>query len=197
MKRLYLLLVLLVLALAACGSATQQVTATSAIATPSSTAYSQAASAAATADAKNNSGDNNNPYTSTPAATKSAFLVGEPVTSGTWQITINSAKTSAGSEYDQALKQGDTYLTINFTLKNLSATAQSLWLFTLRDGQGNTYQETYLYGNRQSYGTIVSGQQLRGDLSYEVPTAVHTFVLQFDPIGDYDGSEIVQWTIKD
>ena len=185
----------LMFVLSACGS-TSPVSTQSATANDGTAQYQQAASAAATADAKNNSGDNNNPYTAAPAATPH-YKVGEPVTSGTWQITINGEKTSAGSEYDQALKQGDTYLTINFTLKNLSATAQSLWLFTLRDSQGNTYDSTYLSGNRQSYGTIVSGQQLRGDLSYEVPTATHSLMLQFDSIGDYDGSQIVQWTIKD
>src|SRR5260370_33569525 len=123
-KVLAIVAIALMFVLSACGS-TSPVSTQSATANDGTAQYQQAASAAATADAKNNSGDNNNPYTSTPAATKSAFAVGEPVTSGTWQITINSAKTSAGSEYDQALKQGDTYLTINFTLKNLRATAQT------------------------------------------------------------------------
>ena len=187
MKRLYLLLVLLVLALAACGTATQQVTATSATATPSSTAYSQAASAAATADAKNNSGDNNNPYTSTPVA------------ASPWHVTINGATTSAGGPYDLPLKAGDTYLTINFTAKNTSTSTQEMstaW-FTLRDGQGNTYDITFISGTHTADGSVLTGQQLRGDLSYEVPASLHTFTLQFDPPMDFDHSQIVQWTIKD
>ena len=194
MQRVYLLLVLLVLALAGCGGATttQQSTATSTnqSAQAAATADAQSASMQATVDAQSTQSAQNPPK-------PLQYGVGEPATSGTWQVTINSAKTSQGGQYDQALKPGDIYLTIDFTLKNNSTTAQSLWLFTMRDAQGNTYDSTYLDGDKQSYGTIVSGQQLTGDLSYEVPTAIHSFVLQFDPVNDYDHSQIVQFTIKD
>ena len=125
--------------------------------------------------------------------------MGSPVESGTWLVTINSAKTSMGSQYDSPPKAGDIYLTINFTVKNMSANAQetSSYPFTLRDGQGTTYNDTYLDGTAVNYGTVAAGQQLRGDLSYEVPMAIHSFILQFDDPMDYEHSEIVQWTIKD
>ena len=61
-----------------------------------------------------------------------------------WQITINSAKTSHGSEFNQP-KSGNVFLILQITAKNLSASEQnisSLVQFTLTDASGQKYNQT-------------------------------------------------------
>ncbi len=129
--------------------------------------------------------------------TPTMSTVGEHVTSGVWVITVNSAKTNTGDEFDTP-QSGNIYLLINFTAKNTDTNNHDMSpnYFTLRDNQGNTYDLAYITVPSDPRGAVVAGQQLRGDLSYEVPKSLHSFVLQFDPPTDSDDSQIVQWTIQ-
>lgn len=123
---------------------------------------------------------------------------GTSQTSGAWSITINSVKTTAGGPYDAAPKAGDVYILINFTAHNNDIGAQDMSpvYFALRDDQGNTYDLAYITVPHDPRGTVVSGQNLRGDLSYEIPASLHTFTLQFDSPDDFDNSQVVQWNLS-
>ncbi len=133
----------------------------------------------------------------TTVNTPTTFTVGKQVSAGTWKITVNSAKTSTGNEFDTP-KSGNIYLLIDFTAKNTDTSNHDMSpiYFTLRDNQGNTYDLAYITVPSDPRGAVVAGQQLRGDLSYEVPKSLHSFILQFDPPTDSDDSQIVQWIIQ-
>jgi hypothetical protein len=135
--------------------------------------------------------------TKPPTPTPLPNDLGQTFTSGNWQVTVNSIKTSQGGQYDSTPKAGDTYLLINFTAKNIGASNQDMSpiYFTLRNDQGDTYDIAYISVPSNPRGTVVAGQQLRGDLSYEAPKSLHPFILQFDDPKDYDHSQIVQWSL--
>lgn len=123
--------------------------------------------------------------------------VGSTQSSGPWSITINSIQPTQGGPYDSAPKSGDIYIDINFTANNTASAANDMSpvYFTLRDDQGSTYALAYITVPSDPRGTVVGGQKLRGDLSYEIPKSVHSLTLQFDSPDDLDNSQIVQWNL--
>ncbi len=63
----------------------------------------------------------------TPAGAPQHFKVGELVTVGTtWQITVQSAKTSAGSGFYKPQKAGDVFLIFIVSMKNISSSEQTV-----------------------------------------------------------------------
>jgi hypothetical protein len=163
MKRL-LTLALLVLALVACGSASANTgTAITPIATPTATATD----------------------TPTPTPTpETHFKVGQTVKVGIpaiWQITITKAVLTKGGQYDQP-PAGTQYLVLSLSLKNVSSTEQSFYGFmTLRDPQGQSMNFSYVSTAAQMpQGKVEAGGPLQGDLTYSVPTGVHSFTLSYE-----------------
>ncbi len=125
------------------------------------------------------------------------FKVGDTVKVGdTWQIIVNSVKTDDGGQFS-ALKSGDTYLVLDISMTNLSSTEQnvsSMLFFTLQDSTGQKYDET-IDPNASSTldGKVEAGSPLRGSLAYEVPSSIHSFVLNFSP--DIVGSGQTIWDL--
>lgn len=134
------------------------------------------------------------PVPTTPVASTG---VGSAQSSGAWTITVNSIKPTSGGPYDSAPKAGDLYILINFTALNAGTSAQDMSpiYFTLRDDQGDTFDLAYITVPSDPRGTVVSGQKLRGDLSYEIPKSLHSLTLQFDSPDDFDNSQVVQWNL--
>ncbi len=121
--------------------------------------------------------------TVTAPATKSHFKVGQQVKVGdTWLITVNSAKTNKGTDFDQP-KQGSIYLVIDVSMKNLSSKEEdvsSLAQFSLKDATGQQYTEAITSFGHSLDGKVEAGGLLRGQLIYEVPTSQHQFTLAFE-----------------
>jgi len=136
---------------------------------------------------------------STPTQT-SEYKPGESVQSWPWSIIVNGLRetSNSGNEFETP-KQGDTYLLITVTAKNADTNTHRIdsFEFVLRDISGNTYQQTCIaIADCTSFGSVVSSQQVKGDVAYEVPTSLHSFTLQFDSPSDYTNSELVQWTLN-
>lgn len=110
------------------------------------------------------------------------FKVGQVVKVGdTWNVTVNSAKTSKGQDFSTP-KSGTIYLLIDVSLKNISASEQnvsSILMFTLRDSTGQEYTESITTFTKPPDGKVESGAPLRGTLAYEVPTGQHQFTFAF------------------
>lgn len=110
------------------------------------------------------------------------FKVGDQVKVGsTYVVTVNSVKTSAGDDISKP-KAGNTFLVVDVTLKNVSSAEQnvsSLLSFDLKDGTGQKYTETIVTGATPPDGKIEPGDQLRGQLPYEVPASQHAFAFSF------------------
>ncbi len=124
--------------------------------------------------------------------------LGVSQTSGVWTITVNSIRPVVSTNEFEVPKPGNQFVLINFTAKNTDSAAHDMnpFYFTLRDGQGNSYDVTGLTVARNPDGTVVGGQQLRGDLAYELPKTLHSLVLQFDSPDDLDNSQVVQWQLS-
>jgi Domain of unknown function (DUF4352) len=139
----------------------------------------------------------------TPSGSGGQSTFGSPVVvSDTWTVTVNSAKTSQGTDFDMP-KPGDTFLVVNVTVKNTTAQTQllsSMYNFTLKDSTGQSYNEDGGCGSSPDYGTpamhegnIAAGDQTRGTIAYEVPATLHAFTLQFmDGMTD----DMVQWSLR-
>ena len=121
--------------------------------------------------------------------------IGVPQTSGNWLVTVNSIKPTPGDEFDTP-KAGDQYIAINLTVKNVGTSNNTMADidFTLRDSQGDSFDSVVLNGHNEPTGDVIAGQQVRGDLVYEVPKSLHTFVLLFDD--SFDASQAVQWNLS-
>lgn len=124
--------------------------------------------------------------------------IGSSQTSGFWSITINSVKPTVSTNEFEVPKPGNQFVLINFTAHNNDVAPHDMnpFYFALRDDSGTSYDFTGLTVAVNPDGTVVAGQQLRGDLSYELPLSLHQVTLQFDPPEDTDSSQIVQWTLS-
>lgn len=128
----------------------------------------------------NSAGSSGNGQTSTTAK---HFKAGDQVKVGdTYIVTVNSVKTSKGDDILQP-KAGNVYLIVDVTVKNVSSKEQdlsSLLQFTLKDATGQKYDETIVTNATPPDGKIEAGDQLRGQLAYEVPEAQKSFTLAFE-----------------
>ena len=124
------------------------------------------------------------PTATTAPATQSTFEVGQVVNvANIWQITVLSAKTSVGSQYNVPQTSGDVFLVLTVAVKNISAKSQimsSMGLWTLQDNTGQKYNVGFdLDAGATLDGTVGSGRPLKGVITYEVPTTIHSFTLSF------------------
>jgi len=111
--------------------------------------------------------------TTPPVTPTSSSDIGVSLSSGNWLATVNSVKSSQGSQYVPP-KAGNIYLLINATMKDTDVSNHTISIiaFSLRDDH----------------------QQLRGYLIFEVPKSLLTFTLQFNP--GFDASQAVQWNLR-
>ncbi len=126
--------------------------------------------------------------TVTSAPQAKHFKVGEQVKISYWVVTINSAKTSAGTSFDKP--QNGQYLILDITFKNTdsqSHTISSIIQFQFQDSTGQKYngQITTLKGVTPPDGDVQAGSQARGQVVYDVPKSEHNFTFTFTPdLGD-------------
>ena len=132
----------------------------------------------------------------TPSSSSGTNTVGNPVVvDSTWTVTVNSAKTSSGDSVFTP-KNGNTYLIVDVTVKNTSAsnqTVSSLIFFSLKDSTGQQYDQAFTDIGKSPDGTLAPGETLRGQLVYEVPTSQNSFTLSFQ--ADFQGTDLTEWAI--
>lgn len=117
--------------------------------------------------------------TSAPQST--TFQIGELVSVGVWNVSVNSVKTSRSGVYTQP-KSGDIFLVFDVTVNNTSSNPQfvsSGALFILKDDTGQSYDEQVTGIGTLLDGTVQSGDKLRGQISYEIPSNLHSFTFEF------------------
>jgi hypothetical protein len=136
----------------------------------------------------------NGTVTSAPQAKH--FKVGDQVKIGSWVVTINSVKTSAGSSFDKP--QNGQYLILDITFKNTDSTTHtisSIIEFQFQDSTGQKYngQITALQGVTPPDGDVQAGSQTRGQVVYDVPKSEHHFTFTFTP--DF-GDNAAIWDIS-
>lgn len=131
------------------------------------------------------------------AATK--FKQGDVVKVGdAWQVTVNSIKQyTSDNEYEQP-KDGNQFIVVNVTLKNISAKEQesNTYDFSLRGGANGSKYDTAAVDaiNNAPSGKVEPGDQLSGDLPYEVKADEKTFILSFE--ADAFSSGQTQWELS-
>lgn len=126
--------------------------------------------------------------------------VGEMVEAYPWNITLNTVHTQAsevtGSIESKPTTEGYVFLKVAVTAKNISTKEQFLgnFQFVLRDTDGNQYGSSYGSPDNNIGGNVEAGAPLKGNLVYEVPPTVHTYVLRFTP--DPTAMNTVIWDIE-
>lgn len=136
-------------------------------------------------EANNNTGSSTTTTSQPQQEATQHFKVKQTVKVGdAWQVTVNGAKTSKGSEFLKP-KSGHIYLLVDVSLKNLSNKEQSVSSalnFTLADSTGVKYNETIVDSDQgQVDGKVEAGGPLKGMIAYEVPTTEHKFTFAFAP----------------
>jgi hypothetical protein len=134
--------------------------------------------------------------TKAPAAS-AHFKVGDVVKVGDWQVTVNSVKTSNGSEFIKPTK--GQFLLLDVSVVNTSSTEQdisSLLNFKLMDSTGISYTETITGDNTPNPpdGKVEAGAPSRGTFTYDVPTSMKAYTFLFEPDITATGESI--WDIK-
>ncbi len=136
--------------------------------------------------------------TPTPTPTPEPhYKVGEQVTVGTtWVITITNVSVSSGdSSYTPA--EGKQLLLFAITEKNQSnqsASVKGAADWDLRDSNGNGYKVVKTAYGEMPVDNVAVGENATGELVYEVPDDVHTFVLTFGSTSGGGGLKI--WDIS-
>jgi hypothetical protein len=183
-KRLWLIIGLVVLVLIVIVSVASQVGKGS----QPTTTTSQATQAASTSQ---------QPQPTAKPTQSSANTIGKAVQVGdTWVVTINSVKTSPGSDFTKP-KSGNTFVVVDVTVKNISSsnqTVSSLLMFNLKDATGQQYTEAITDYTKAPDGTATPNSLLRGQLVYEVPSSDHTFTFSYQ--SDLTGSDITEWNVN-
>jgi hypothetical protein len=132
-----------------------------------------------------------------PSAAQQHFKVGDQVKVGDADIvTVNSVKTSSGDEFDQP-QAGNVYLIVDVTIKNISSQEQdisTILQFTLKDSTGQKYDQTIVSNATSPDGKLEPGDQVRGQLAYEVPQTQKSFTLAFE--ADFISSGQTIWDLS-
>ena len=132
----------------------------------------------------------------TPVSTSSPNSIGKPVVvNADWTVTLNKVSTSTGTEFDMP-KTGNVFLVVNVTLHNTSGSTQnasSLVQWSLKDTTGQTYNEDIGFGGEPG-GTVAKGGLIRGNIAYEVPKSVHSFILQF--VAGIGSNDLAEWNVN-
>jgi hypothetical protein len=103
---------------------------------------------------------------------QSVFQVGQAVKVGNSMIfTVTAVQSSAGTDFEKPQK--GQFLVVNVSLQNISSKSQtvsSILSFELRDGSGQSYNETILStAPKPPDGEIAPNDKLAGGLTFDVP----------------------------
>jgi Domain of unknown function (DUF4352) len=142
--------------------------------------------------------------TATPGKTSTKttqhFKVGDAVSIGTtFTITINSFGAVTSSNSFEQPASGNVYVLVDMSIKNISTKEQdvsSILSMTFRDATGQKYTEKFLsdYSSTPD-GKVEPGDQIRGQLVYEVPRTQHNFTFAFEP--DFLSTGQTIWDLTD
>jgi hypothetical protein len=151
-------------------------------------------------------GDTDEDADSTPTAsedddsdsngTGAAMAVGESGESDGVVFTLNSVRrTTSGLLAPDA---GMEFLIVNLTAENTTnedKIVSSLLNFSVKNEAGDTFDQSFTAGVETSLdGDIPAGEQITGEIAYQVPQGESGLVLQFDPIL---GGDELSWNLDE
>ena len=107
--------------------------------------------------------------------------VGQVVKTDKWNITVNKAVSSQGTDFMKP-KDGNVYLEIDVTMKNLTNETQNVSSLVMWDAKSasNGQKQNVAISDKPSLdGKVEAGGSLTGTLTYEVPANVNKYTLSF------------------
>lgn len=137
----------------------------------------------------------------TPTSAPVHNKAGQLVKVGSWEVTVNSVKSSQGGNgvTTDADKQ---FILVNVTLHNVgsaNANVSSVTNFQLKQsdgtlGQNASFIGTSIGGSPAPDGMVMPGDKLRGDLVFTVLKTEKAFAFTFAP--DFGGSDMAVWDLS-
>jgi hypothetical protein len=123
----------------------------------------------------------------TPPAQPRIYAAGEKARVGDFNVTVNSSRTSTGTNEFLMPKQGQVYLLVDVTVENMATQAQSVssMLFCkLQDSDAYAYGAGLAGGEGKGSidGTLAAGRAIRGEVGFEIPATSKGLQLVFTPL---------------
>ncbi|GER90983.1 hypothetical protein KDW_51450 [Dictyobacter vulcani] len=131
--------------------------------------------------------DSNTPTTTTGGQDVTGGNIGQTLNLQGVDCTLTSAKHINGDTYDQP-KPGNQFVLLHVKILNKSGKTQSYnpLDFHVINSQGQkttkTYTLTEAYPNQLSFGDLINGGHVEGDIIFEVPVGDHGVKLDWDPV---------------
>ena len=114
------------------------------------------------------------------------FAIGDIIQIGDLTIVVNEVTSPGGDRFNQP-DAGKKFVAVDVTLENIGSESEnisSLLQMYMKDSTGQVYDEdfaaTLAAGNSPS-GEIVPGEQIRGQVGFQVPEDAQDLVFVFDP----------------
>ncbi|WP_327351183.1 DUF4352 domain-containing protein [Streptomyces sp. NBC_01304] len=107
---------------------------------------------------------------------REAFKVGDTVAADGWELKVNEVIDPfvSDNQFTQP-EAGKRFVVVDLTVKNTqdkARTASSLFTSELRDEEGRAYSRSIVVGvDSAPDGELAPGEQRRGQMAFEVPTA--------------------------
>lgn len=128
--------------------------------------------------------------------TGDVLAVGDTGESDGVEITLNSFRRTSSGLLDP--DAGNEYLIVNLTASNTTNEEQivsSLLNFSVQDAAGESYNQSFTAGVETSLdGNIPAGEEMTGEIAYEIPEDATDLVLIFDPIL---GGDELRWALEE
>jgi hypothetical protein len=109
--------------------------------------------------------------------------IGETVKIGDFEVTLNKAEIKPAGEYDYLETQGNEFIVVDLTVKNVGKEAlDPSFVLTVKDGEGKTVQNTYSSHEKSQWADATINQLPAGDMfnaqtSFEVSQNANDFRL--------------------
>ncbi len=122
------------------------------------------------------------------------FAVGETADAGDWSVTLNGVTDPWVDPDMGGGEAGTRFLVADVSLENSSAASSTTsgGCFDLRDTDGRSHSWTLVGENDSPDGEVAPGEQLRGDVGFQIPEDVVASTLLFTC-----GTQPARFTISD
>lgn len=114
--------------------------------------------------------------TSNTPELKASYKVGDIVSVGDYLVTVNSFKNNIATDNQFIVpKDGNQFVQVDITIENKGkdkTNISTLLQMYVKDSEGSKFNQTFIPDQKSLDGELLSGDKVKGQLTYEVPKNV-------------------------